>query len=149
MDEEDLADEAEAKKLQTVGSFAGLGSSGEDIGSKNALVDLIGPKNNSIGVKLLQRMGWRPGQGIGPKVRRRARDDYDLGEGDEQDTNLFAPENSKMISFVKKDNYKGLGYSEAAPLCKPLKGSRPTIKVGQKQKAKVASRLSFAADYER
>lgn len=28
---------------------------------------------SSIGVELLRRMGWREGQGVGPRVKRKAR----------------------------------------------------------------------------
>ncbi len=31
---------------------------------------LIGPPADSIGVVLIKKMGWRPGQGIGPKRKR-------------------------------------------------------------------------------
>ena len=65
-----------------------------------------------MGVKLLRKMGWREGQGVGPKVRRKARlEDSENQEGvGTQETHLFAPENSKMISFVRKNDHKGLGY---------------------------------------
>lgn len=28
---------------------------------------------SSIGIKLLKKMGWKEGQGVGPRVKRRAR----------------------------------------------------------------------------
>lgn len=67
--------------------------------------DLFRAEGETMGVKLLQKMGWRRGQGVGPKVRRRA-------DGDKTgDTHLFAPENSSMISFDRKNDRKGLGFA--------------------------------------
>lgn len=39
----------------------------------NALEDLIRPTQNTIGVKMLRKMGWREGQGIGPRIKRKLR----------------------------------------------------------------------------
>ncbi|KAI1141283.1 DUF1604-domain-containing protein [Hypoxylon sp. FL0543] len=117
MDEEDLADAAEAQKLQTAQAFAGLGSTDEDGLTRpgGGLADLFRVQGETMGIKLLRRMGWKDGQGIGPKVRRKAR--LDVGGGkpgaatqDGDDTYLFAPDNVPMISFVKKLDRKGLGY---------------------------------------
>ena len=104
MDEEDLAARAEGQKLETTGAFAGLGSAGEGAG-KGMFADLFRATGETMGTKLLQRMGWRPGQGIGPKVRRRAKGDKD-GE-----VHLFAPENSRMVSFVRKTDRMGIGFA--------------------------------------
>lgn len=104
MDEEDVADAEEAKKLQTTDSFAGLGSTAEERSLREPFSDLLKTTGETMGVKLLKRMGWREGQGVGPRVRRKARldqEDDPGGNGSDQ-THLFAPENSKMISLVKK-----------------------------------------------
>ena len=108
MDEEDLNEREEARRLQTAGAYAGLGSTADDARRRDALMDLMRPAA-SIGVALLQKMGWREGQGIGPKVRRRARlggEDADDG----QEAHMFAPQNTKMITFVLKTDTKGLGF---------------------------------------
>ncbi|KAJ8116240.1 hypothetical protein ONZ43_g4482 [Nemania bipapillata] len=113
MDEEDLADAAEAEKLQTAQGFAGLGSTEEDGVRRGGLADLFRVQGETMGVKLLRRMGWKDGQGIGPKVRRAARLEIDIKPGATQDANntyLFAPENVPMIAFVRKLDRKGLGY---------------------------------------
>lgn len=113
MDEEDLADAAEAEKLQTAQGFAGLGSTEEDGASRGGLADLFKVQGETMGVKLLRRMGWKDGQGIGPKVRRKARLDTvhksSLPEN-AGETYLFAPENVAMIAFIRKTDRKGLGY---------------------------------------
>ncbi|SMR43275.1 unnamed protein product [Zymoseptoria tritici ST99CH_1E4] len=105
MDEEDLAEQAESQKLETHEAFAGLGGGNADGGRKGMFSDLFRATGETKGMKLLQRMGWRPGQGIGPKVKRRAQGDA-KGE-----MHLFAPDNTSMISFVKKNDRKGLGFA--------------------------------------
>ncbi|KAI1487613.1 hypothetical protein F5X96DRAFT_649232 [Biscogniauxia mediterranea] len=119
MDEEDLADAAEAEKLQTAQEFAGLGSTAEEGVRRGGVADLFRAQGETIGVKLLRKMGWKDGQGIGPKVRREARLDPDAKPGahqGERETYLFAPENVSMISFVRKLDRKGLGYEGESPL---------------------------------
>ncbi|KAK8121001.1 hypothetical protein PG999_005121 [Apiospora kogelbergensis] len=127
MDEEDLADLAEAQKLQTATGFAGLGSTEQDSAMRRAggFADLFRSSGETMGIKLLKRMGWKEGQGIGPKVRRKAR--LDVGGANKNgasrvvddgatETYLFAPENVRMIAFVKKLDRKGLGYAGEAKL---------------------------------
>lgn len=113
MDDEDLAEQAEAQKLETQGAFAGLGSTASEAGGRGMFSDLFKTTGETKGVKLLQRMGWRQGQGIGPKVRRRAQGDKS-GE-----SHLFAPENSRMIGFVRKTDRKGLGHAGEGRLNNP------------------------------
>lgn len=116
MDEEDLADAEEARKLQTAQGFAGLGATDEDgLARRGGLTDLFRVKGDTMGKKLLRKMGWKDGQGIGPKVRRKARLDVSSGKSsstaqDGNETFLFAPDNVSMISFIKKLDRKGLGH---------------------------------------
>ncbi|KAI1472753.1 DUF1604-domain-containing protein [Daldinia caldariorum] len=126
MDEEDLADAAEAQKLQTAQGFAGLGATDEDglMRQGGGLADLFRVQGDTMGVKLLRRMGWKDGQGIGPKVRRKARLDVSSKPGsstqEEGETYLFAPDDVALISFTKKLDRKGLGYEGEARLT-PMK----------------------------
>ncbi|XP_029001004.1 G patch domain-containing protein 1 [Betta splendens] len=102
------------------------------------LEDLITPARLSIGVELLRRMGWREGQGVGPRVKRKARRLKNDGgskvhgcslppEGSEEseendDNEEFAPEN---VTFAPKDvtpvdfsprlGVQGLGYRGLDP----------------------------------
>ncbi|OJD19068.1 hypothetical protein AJ78_00941 [Emergomyces pasteurianus Ep9510] len=127
MDEEDLREAEEARKLQTAGEYAGFGSTAADAVRLGGLMDLFKTTGETIGVRLLKRMGWKEGQGIGPKVRRKA----DLGEsGDDAEgkVHLFAPVNPPMISFMKKNDYKGLGFEGEARLdvpTRPETGTKP------------------------
>lgn len=107
-----MADAEEARKLQTADSFVGLGSTADEKARNEPFMDVLKTNGDTIGMKLLRRMGWREGQGIGPKVRRKARLSEDEGTSgqDGQETHLFAPVNSHMIAFVKKNDSKGLGF---------------------------------------
>lgn len=111
MDDEDRAAAAEAQKLQTQDDFAGLGSTTHDQMRRGLMSDLFRPAGETIGMKLLQKMGWRQGQGVGPKVRRKARTDDAVASAPGNETHLFAPENSRMVAFNRKKDRFGLGYS--------------------------------------
>lgn len=111
MDEEDRREAEEARELQTTGDFSGFGATDADATRRAGLMDLLKTGGDTMGVKLLRKMGWREGQGIGPKVRRKANlDDSTAQAGGTEETYLFAPENPPMIAFVQKKDHKGLGY---------------------------------------
>lgn len=110
MDEEDLRDAEEARKIETSAAFAGLGSTEETKSRADALMGLFRPQGDTMGTKLLRKMGWKDGQGIGPRVRREARLDVKTVRDQKSDTFLFAPENVPMISLERKQDKKGLGY---------------------------------------
>ena len=116
MDEEDLREIEESKNLTTTQDFDGFGSTEQDNVRRSALMDLVRPSGETIGVRLLQRMGWKNGHGIGPKVKRKA-------EGDETgDLHAFAPRDPQLISFVRKMDHKGLGYEGEARFTKSKDG---------------------------
>ncbi|KAJ5166849.1 uncharacterized protein N7482_005630 [Penicillium canariense] len=121
MDEEDLREQEESRTLHTTEGFAGFGSSDADATRRAGLMDLLKAGGETMGVKLLKRMGWREGQGIGPKVRRQPNLDESTAasrDGTEQ-TYLFAPENPPMVSFIRKTNFKGLGFEGESRLEAP------------------------------
>jgi len=108
MDEEDMREAEETRELQKSSDFAGFGSTEADTMRRAGLMDVFRTGGETMGVKLLKKMGWREGQGIGPKVRRRANLDDRAAQSEE--TYLFAPDNPPMIAFVQKNDHKGLGY---------------------------------------
>ena len=112
MDEEDMAEAEEAKNLQTTEGFAGFGSAAGHDPEQASIKEIFKTSGETMGVKLLVKMGWREGQGVGPKVKRKANTDSDetLQDGAKQKTYLFAPENSNMISYNRKFDRKGLGF---------------------------------------
>ncbi|XP_063951747.1 G patch domain-containing protein 1-like [Lytechinus pictus] len=79
MDEDDKGEYGIApRKLVTTQRFAG-----EEVGPKKRpaadsniipddgrIQDIIKPTDETIGARLLRRMGWKPGQGVGPKMER-------------------------------------------------------------------------------
>ena len=111
MDEEDLAEAEESRRIQTQAAFSGLGTTADDATRASGLMGLFRAEGDTMGAKLLKKMGWKEGQGIGPKVRRNARLELRSDTNDPGGTHLFAPENVSMISFVRKSDHKGLGYA--------------------------------------
>lgn len=74
----------------------------------SSLMNMFGPPKDSIGVKLLRKMGWRPGQGIGPRMKKPLDDEE---ESDEEDNNItFAPRDTPIENFQAKRDTYGLGY---------------------------------------
>ncbi|OJJ38968.1 hypothetical protein ASPWEDRAFT_106403 [Aspergillus wentii DTO 134E9] len=109
MDEDDIREAEEAKDIHTTDGFSGFGSTHTDSTRRAGLMDLLKTGGETMGVKLLKKMGWREGQGIGPKVRRKANLD-ETAPGEHEKTYLFAPENSPMVAFIRKTDHKGLGF---------------------------------------
>lgn len=118
MDDEDLADAAEAQQLKTSEAFAGFGSAADEQARSRGLMGLFKTEGDTMGLKLLRRMGWKDGQGIGPKVRRTARMESTISAKADDATYLFAPDDTAMIRFVRKTDRMGLGYQGEAKLGK-------------------------------
>ena len=72
-----------------------------DLASK-IVSDWIVPTSDSIGIRLLRAMGWREGQGVGPRTKRRA----DIHSKDYS----FAPKDVGLVSTKGKKDTFGLGY---------------------------------------
>lgn len=118
MDAEDLREAEEAKQLETNQNLLGVGSNSNQ--GRGVLDELfVPPTQETMGCRLLRKMGWKDGQGIGPRSLREAQtSDQDSHAHDESDgkTYLFAPANTPMISFAPKNNSMGLGFSPEKPL---------------------------------
>jgi G patch domain-containing protein 1 len=106
MDEEDLREAEESRLLQTTEDFAGFGTV-PDPSRRDTLIDIFRPSGESMGTRLLKRMGWKEGQGIGPRVQRSA----DLGEGQYTGKlHSFAPSDTPVVELGQKHDTKGLGF---------------------------------------
>ncbi|XP_015223825.1 G patch domain-containing protein 1 isoform X1 [Lepisosteus oculatus] len=149
MDEEDLGEHGIAsKEITTTDDFSSsrkdeirdkaraVASMAGPIPGDTLLEDLITPARTSIGVELLRKMGWKEGQGVGPRVKRKTRkqeadpgvkiygcalppDTLDNSEGEEDDyapeNVTFAPKDVTPIDFTSKDDLHGLGYCGLNP----------------------------------
>lgn len=128
MDEEDLREAEEARILSTSDDFAGFGTE-QDVLRRSAAIDIFRPMEETVGSKLLKRMGWREGQGIGPRTRRAA----NLGDDqvDTSETHLFAPDDVRIVSLARKTDRKGLGYEGELQIAQNtgnnIHGGRPKI----------------------
>ncbi|KIW38072.1 uncharacterized protein PV06_10041 [Exophiala oligosperma] len=108
MDEEDLREAEEARTINTSSEFAGFGTEHDPL-RRSAAIDIFRPSQETIGSTLLKRMGWREGQGIGSRVRRKAKFEEE-DEDTSSETHLFAPDDVQIVSLARKTDYKGLGY---------------------------------------
>ena len=85
------------------------------------------PPEDSPGMLLLRKMGWRPGQGVGPRITWRQRkiqdilasgrslNDVDIDalaaeEGEEVTKHMFAPRDTVAPVLPRKKDSHGLGY---------------------------------------
>ena len=80
MDEEDFSEHGIAPKTLKIKADykddAPKNESTKSVPSSSAafiLDDLIKPVVSTVGVKMLRKMGWRDGQGVGPKIKRKLR----------------------------------------------------------------------------
>nr|SVE73388.1 EOG090X013U [Daphnia atkinsoni] len=109
-----------------------------------ALHNLLHPVKETIGIKLLRSMGWKPNQGVGERLTKKAkkqrrkrheetrkygcempstfqqrenRQQKSDGEdtGDESDDQLYAPDDVPAFVVKPKTNMFGLGYSGLMP----------------------------------
>ncbi|PSN72958.1 G patch domain-containing protein 1 [Corynespora cassiicola Philippines] len=127
MDEEDLAEAAESRQLEMAQTFAGIGRAGES--TTDAFFGLFAGQEETAGVKIAQKLGWRQSQGVGSKIRRLAYEDE--GSSDASAAHMFAPKDSRAVSSDHKETLrKGLGYQSEARLGKKEESkddSRPLL----------------------
>ncbi|XP_067105662.1 G patch domain-containing protein 1 isoform X1 [Osmerus mordax] len=149
MDDEDLGEHGIApSEITTTDEFASrrrdqirdkaraITSMSAPIPGDTLLEDLVTPAKSSMGVELLRKMGWKDGQGVGPRVKRKAlrqkeepaRKGYGCvlppngsEESEEDDGEFapadvtFAPKDVVPIDFTPKVDVKGLGYQGLNP----------------------------------
>ncbi|WVW86716.1 hypothetical protein I302_108770 [Kwoniella bestiolae CBS 10118] len=144
MDEEDLQHMRDDRKLENTDTFKndGFGGTKEELGGKSlpsTLESLIAPSRSSIGEKLLQKLGWRPGQGIGPRVtlrklklqegkmgKVRAGIDEEMGDDEEGSKHTYAPRDVALLTFDAKEDKQGLGFVKGRGMGS-LPGKRPVM----------------------
>lgn len=136
MDEEDLAELKANRGFKTSDEYgnipsssaAGLGTGMEEGYSSaigNAMKDLVKPGSSKVGEQMMIKMGWKPGQGVGPRVpfaRRQVQmreagllgpqadqEDFEV-DSDEAKRHLYAPIDQPMNLYENKENTWCLGY---------------------------------------
>jgi len=151
MDEEDLAEIKAARGFKTSDQYANTpqpastsGLQGQEEGKDanyasaiaNAMQDLVKPGTSKIGEKIMMKIGWRPGQGVGPRVSyaRRKQQIQELGlqrsfgdgdedqeeEAEEAKKHLYAPVDRPLLLFEPKENTWGLGYQAGKSLLQEM-----------------------------
>ncbi|KAF9269258.1 hypothetical protein L218DRAFT_994162 [Marasmius fiardii PR-910] len=155
MDEEDLQELEEGRKLVdttdemdlTGGTQAELRRRGvtEEETEKDAITTalqaaILPSTKDSAGARILKKMGWRLGQGIGPRVTLRQRrlqdlqaetgrivtgEDLDLSLDDEEaNKHTYAPRDTPVLIVERKDNFHGLGYRPGMSLNESVGGQK-------------------------
>ncbi|CAO3601346.1 unnamed protein product [Absidia cylindrospora] len=130
MDEEDLQALASTKRLVTTDEFDGLSGTEKEIEKRrqqqldedakrggggdmsfltSSLMNLVAPTQDSTGMRLLRKMGWRPGQGVGPRTAF-VNDDADDDSISFQQQMTLAPKDTPIVDYQPKTNTFGLGY---------------------------------------
>ncbi|TFY64484.1 hypothetical protein EVJ58_g2600 [Rhodofomes roseus] len=131
MDEEDLAELQEGRKLVDEHEEMDFGGTERELkrraGAEEAEKDDIttaleaslapAPKD-SVGARILKKMGWRLGQGVGPRLthaQRRTelgpRAPKEEGEDEEAQKHLYPRRDTAVLIAPRKDNFHGLGYT--------------------------------------
>jgi G patch domain-containing protein 1 len=101
------------------------------------------PLEDSAGVRLLKKMGWRPGQGIGPRVSWRTRKIQDLlaagnsingvdidtlDDDEEAKRHLYPPRDTVVPRVLMKTDPHGIGFISGAGLIESLGKKHPQTK---------------------
>ncbi|KAG6816148.1 hypothetical protein H0H87_008325 [Tephrocybe sp. NHM501043] len=146
MDEEDLQELRDSRKLVDTADemdFAGRSGANLEEPEKDSIASalessLLPPPSDSAGARILKKMGWRLGQGIGPRIslRKRKFQDMQLSFGghvsseldnipeddDEASKHTYAPRDTPILLVDRKDNSHGLGYNPGIGLYDSLGG---------------------------
>ena len=89
---------------------------------RNEEADML-TSEETLGARMLKKMGWRPGQGVGPRISWKYRQDiitqgksidgvnFDTLEDDQEaKKHTYAPRVAVVPKFSRKDSSFGLGY---------------------------------------
>ncbi|KAF8990675.1 hypothetical protein BDQ17DRAFT_1371641 [Cyathus striatus] len=151
MDEEDLQELRENQKIvDTTDEMDFMGGTQAELQMREGAVDsgqdsiastleasMLPTPQDSAGARILKKMGWRIGQGIGPRISLRQRRLQDIQasqpgtritlndiklneEDDEANKHTYAPRDTSIIVAGRKDNFHGVGYSPGMGLHESL-----------------------------
>ncbi|KAG6879940.1 hypothetical protein C0992_009298 [Termitomyces sp. T32_za158] len=145
MDEEDLQELRDSRKLvDTTDEMDFTGGNKETVDEPendsitSALQTFLLPApTDSAGARILKKMGWRMGQGIGPRISLRKRKLQDLqfssgrvssevvnipDDDEEASKHTYAPRDTPILVVERKDNSHGLGYKPGMGLHESVGG---------------------------
>ncbi|KZP28739.1 hypothetical protein FIBSPDRAFT_927491 [Athelia psychrophila] len=158
MDDEDLAELREGRELidtnEEMDILGGTESEkrrkgGVEEPEKDAITkalesSLLPTPSDSSGARILKKMGWRVGQGVGPRLtwRQRRKQDIALSTGSHADSELppsddeeaskhtYAPRDTPMLIVDRKEDSHGIGYTPGMGLHESLggKGGKAALK---------------------
>ncbi|KAF8806855.1 DUF1604-domain-containing protein [Phlegmacium glaucopus] len=156
MDDEDLQDIKDSRNLvDTTEEMDFLGGTQKELQGKDDVdesdkdpvtraleASLLPAPKDSVGARILKKMGWRLGQGIGPRIslkQRKAEDTLayqpttgtrytghtlELPDDDEEASkHTYAPRDTPVLHVNRKDNSHGLGYVPGLSLNESLGGN--------------------------
>ncbi|KAF7371047.1 G-patch domain [Mycena sanguinolenta] len=155
MDEEDLQELRDSRNVVdttdemdlTGGTKPGNGDDEEqDSIARTLEASMLPAAKDSAGARILKKMGWRIGQGIGPRVTLRQRKLQDLQasgrrvteadvvipEDEEAAKHTYAPRDTPVLVVDRKDNSHGLGYHPGMGLSESVGGGRSGATSGPK-----------------
>ncbi|KIK50063.1 hypothetical protein GYMLUDRAFT_51406 [Collybiopsis luxurians FD-317 M1] len=161
MDEEDMQELADSRKIVDTTDEMDLAGEGRMEGQDDEQIDpltaalqsaMLPPTKDSVGARILKKMGWRVGQGIGPRITFKQRRLQDLqasvGSGqtlpsdipdddpEEASKHTYAPRDTPILVVERKDNTHGIGYRPGMSLNESLgakgagKNSGPNLSAG-------------------
>ncbi|KAJ7881164.1 hypothetical protein B0H13DRAFT_2049820 [Mycena leptocephala] len=147
MDEEDLQELRDGRDVIDTtdemdlasGMQTGHGDDEEQDSVARALeASMLPAAKDSAGARILKKMGWRIGQGIGPRVTLRQRKLQDLhalsgrrvaeadivipNDDEEASKHTYAPRDTSILVVERKDNSHGLGYHPGMGLSESVGG---------------------------
>lgn len=104
-----LAQARTQRMAQDIGNDASLHGKSQAFDKRRIAELFLTTPAVSIGTQIMKRLGWRNGQGVGPRKKRKKEDDFHA-QG-----HLFAPkENSQQEKIVAKRSLFGVGFD---PVC--------------------------------
>ncbi|KAI6006679.1 hypothetical protein F5J12DRAFT_905697 [Pisolithus orientalis] len=118
MDEEDLAELRAGPEARTMA----------ERGRKDGPITLaleeatVPPPKDSVGARILKKMGWRLGWGIGPRVSWRqheiqyGRDPSATEVDEEAKKHTYPPRDTPLVVVGRKDDFHGIGYNKGLGL---------------------------------
>ncbi|KAK7031616.1 hypothetical protein R3P38DRAFT_821959 [Favolaschia claudopus] len=158
MDEEDLQELKDSRNVVDTTdemdlareAAMGHGDDEEQDSVARALeASMLPAAKDSAGARILKKMGWRIGQGIGPRVTLRQRKLQDLQasgrrvteadiiipDDEEATKHTYAPRDTPILVVDRKDNSHGLGYRPGMGLNESVGSSRSAAASGPKLSA--------------